>query len=93
MEIIFSPRALEDLRYWKKSGHKSIQRKIQELLFAIQKNPFSGIGKPEPLKHQLSGAWSRRINKEHRLVYEVGQWSMVNSRWTMDNGRWTMVNS
>jgi len=71
MEIIFSPKAVEDLSYWKKSGNKIIQKKIQQLILAIQENPFEGIGKPEPLKYDLSGAWSRRINQEHRIIYEI----------------------
>jgi toxin YoeB len=71
MEIVYAPRALEDIKYWKKSGNKAVQNKIKALLDAIQDNPFDGIGKPEPLKYSLSGAWSRRINEEHRLVYEV----------------------
>ena len=71
MEIIFSPRAAEDLKYWKKLGNRAIQMKVEKLLDAIQENPYKGIGKPEPLKHNLSGAWSRRITQEHRLVYEV----------------------
>ncbi len=73
MEVIFSPKAIEDLKFWKRSGNKVIQKKISNLIEAIQKNPFEGIGKPEPLKHNLSGAWSRRINQEHRLVYEVNE--------------------
>jgi len=73
MEIIYTPRAVEELAYWKRSGNKAIQIKIQKLPDAIQENPFEGIGKPEPLKYQLSGAWSRRINNEHRLVYEVNE--------------------
>ncbi|MHA4895363.1 Txe/YoeB family addiction module toxin [Pedobacter sp. PWIIR3] len=73
MEVIYSPKAAEDLQYWKKSGNKIIQKKIQELISAIQENPFSGIGKPEQLKHELSGRWSRRINKEHRLVYKINE--------------------
>ena len=52
-------------------GNRAIQIKIEKLLDAIQENPYKGIGKPEPLKHNLSGAWSRRITQEHRLVYEV----------------------
>jgi toxin YoeB len=71
VEIIYSVKAIEDLKYWKKSGNKILQKKIQELILAIQENPFEGIGKPEQLKHNLSGIWSRRINKEHRLLYEV----------------------
>ncbi|HWK56336.1 MAG TPA: Txe/YoeB family addiction module toxin [Parapedobacter sp.] len=71
MEVIYTPQAVEDLNYWKKSGNKAIQKKIQQLILAIIENPFEGIGKPEPLKHQLSGSWSRRINREHRIVYEI----------------------
>jgi toxin YoeB len=71
MEMIFSPKAIEDLNYWKKSGNKVVQKKIEILLIAIQENPFEGIGKPEPLRYNLSGVWSRRITQEHRLVYEV----------------------
>jgi len=77
MEIIFSPRAVEDLKYWSRSGNKVIQNKIQKLLKAIQENPFEGIGKPEPLKYNLSGAWSRRITSEHRLVYEINELNQI----------------
>jgi toxin YoeB len=73
VEVIYSPKAVEDLKYWKKSGNKIIQRKITNLIDAIQQNPYEGIGKPEPLKHNLSGVWSRRINHEHRLVYEINE--------------------
>ena len=73
MEVIFSPKALEDLKFWKKSGNKIIQKRIAGLIEAIKINPYEGIGKPEPLKHNLSGAWSRRINHEHRLVYEINE--------------------
>ena len=73
MEVIYSPKAVEDLKYWKKSGNKAVQKKITDLINAIQQNPYEGIGKPEPLKHNLSGAWSRRINREHRLVYEINE--------------------
>lgn len=71
MEVIYTPQAVEDLSYWKKSGNKTIQKKIQQLILAIIENPFEGIGIPEPLKHQLFGSWSRRINREHRIVYEI----------------------
>lgn len=71
MEVIYSPEALDDLKYWKKTGDKAILKRIQTLIFAIQKLPFEGIGKPEQLKHSLSGRWSRRINREHRVVYRV----------------------
>lgn len=71
MEIDLSVKALDDLAYWKKSGKANIQKKITLLLRAIKKDPFTGIGKPEPLKHNLSGFWSRRIDKENRIVYEI----------------------
>lgn len=71
MEIIFTPKALSDLNDLKKSGNISLQKKIKELLQAIQESPYTGIGKPEALKHELSGKWSRRINHEHRLIYSV----------------------
>jgi toxin YoeB len=71
MEIIFSEKAQNDLEYWKKINNEKIQRRITELLKSILQMPFSGIGKPEPLRHNLSGKWSRRINDEHRIVYSV----------------------
>ncbi len=71
MEIIYSDEAQDDLKYWKKSGNKIVQKKIQQLLDAIYENPFEGIGKPEALKYNLSGLWSRRINYEHRVVYQL----------------------
>jgi len=71
MEIIYSEQAQKDIDYWKKSGDKVIQKKIQQLLYSIEETPFSGVGKPEALKHNLSGLWSRRINREHRIVYQV----------------------
>ena len=71
MEIIFLPKADEDLDYWKKSGNKVILKKIAELTKSIIENPYSGIGKPEALKYNLAPKWSRRINKEHRYVYHI----------------------
>ncbi len=68
--ITLSPEALEQLEDWKKSDPK-ILSKIISLLFEIAVTPFTGTGKPEPLKHSLKGKWSRRITQEHRLVYEV----------------------
>ncbi len=67
----FSEQVKEDIRLHKKSGNKSVVNKITLLLEELGRHPFTGTGKPEPLKHNLSGAWSRRINREHRLVYEV----------------------
>ena len=71
MEIVLLPEALEDLKHWKKSGNKIIEKKISQILLSIKETPFDGIGKPEPLKHSLSGKWSRRINGEHRLIYAI----------------------
>ncbi len=71
MEIVFLPAAKNDLDFWVKAGNKSLIKKITELILSIQKDPYSGIGKPEQLKYNLSGVWSRRINNEHRLVYEI----------------------
>lgn len=71
MEIIYSTKALKDLTFWKNSGNKQVQKKIYQLIADIIEHPFEGIGKPEPLKHELTGKWSRRINSEHRLVYEI----------------------
>lgn len=71
MEVIYTPQAVDDLNFWKKSGNKVVQKKIQKLILAIMETPYEGIGKPEPLKYGLSGSWSRRITQEHRLVYEV----------------------
>lgn len=71
MEVIYSPQALEDIEYWKKSGNKAIMVKISTLINDIVAHPFSGIGKPEALKFDLAGYWSRRINSEHRIIYSV----------------------
>ncbi|KAF2515858.1 Txe/YoeB family addiction module toxin [Flavobacterium zhairuonense] len=71
MQIIFTPKAKKDLDFWVKSGNKNILKKINALIEDIQLHPFNGIGKPEQLKYNLSGVWSRRIDQEHRLVYEI----------------------
>lgn len=71
MEIIYSPQAQEDKDYWLQSGNENVMKRISSLLADIQQHPFSGIGKPEPLKGNFQGMWSRRITNEHRLVYSV----------------------
>lgn len=71
MEISYTPEAIEDREFWKKSGNKTIIKKITKLIESIEENPVKGIGKPEQLKHNFSGYWSRRINKEHRIIYEI----------------------
>jgi toxin YoeB len=70
MEFLFKDEAEADLEYWHRTDIKII-RKIESLLKSIQETPFSGIGKPEALKENLSGYWSRRINREHRILYKV----------------------
>jgi toxin YoeB len=70
--IKFSSRGWEDYVYWQTTD-RSILKRINQLIREIQRDPFSGIGKPEPLKHQLAGFWSRRIDDRHRLVYAIEQ--------------------
>ncbi|GAA3489243.1 MULTISPECIES: Txe/YoeB family addiction module toxin [Streptomyces] len=70
--VHFSPGAWEDLQYWLGADLKAARR-IARLINEIQRDPFSGIGKPEPLKADLSGYWSRRIDDEHRLVYRADE--------------------
>lgn len=70
MKLIFAEKAWEDYLYWQKTDRKMVNR-IHALIKDIQREAFKGIGKPEPLKHALSGYWSRRINDEHRIVYKV----------------------
>ena len=70
MKLIFSDNAWEDYLYRQKTDRKILNR-INTLIQEIKRDPFEGIGKPEPLKHALSEYWSRRINDEHRIVYKV----------------------
>ena len=69
---IFHQEFIDDLRYWVEQDRKVATRAL-DLIEAILRDPFSGIGKPEPLKHLLSGSWSRRLTQEHRIVYSVQQ--------------------
>jgi toxin YoeB len=71
LEIDLYEKAIKDFEYWKKSGNKAIQKKIQQLFADMKAHPFEGIGKPEALKYDLSRKWSRRINEEHRIIYDV----------------------
>jgi toxin YoeB len=66
----FDPAGFEDLAWWIEKDRKTALR-IVRLLREVQRDPFRGTGKPEPLKHELAGCWSRRIDQQHRLVYEV----------------------
>lgn len=70
MKLIFSDEAWDDYLHWPQQD-KRLVRRINELIEATKRDPFSGIGKPEPLKHALAGFWSRRITDEHRIVYEA----------------------
>jgi len=70
MNLVFSPQAWEDYQHWVQTDRKLVKR-IIELIKDAASNPYSGIGKPEPLRHALSGFWSRRISDEHRMVYRV----------------------
>ncbi|MET4081663.1 toxin YoeB [Pedobacter sp. UYP30] len=71
MEIEFSFEAQEQLLEWRKSGNKQVQKKINQLIESILETPFSGVGKPEALKHNWAGYWSRRITGEHPLIYKI----------------------
>ncbi len=70
MKIVFSSQGWDDYLHWQQTDKKLLKR-INDLIKEISRNPFEGIGKPEPLRHALAGYWSRRINDEHRLVYKI----------------------
>jgi len=70
MNLIWTENAWEEYLYWQATNKKILQR-INELIKNIKQSPFEGIGKPEPLKFEFAGKWSRKINEEHRLIYEV----------------------
>ena len=70
MKIVFADQAWDDFTYWINHDRKTAKR-IVRLINEIERDPFAGIGKPEPLKHDMTGFWSRRITDEHRLVYSV----------------------
>lgn len=71
MQIILLGKSKNDLEEWKHSGNMTILKKIRSLISDIEKTPFEGLGKPEALKYNLSGKWSRRITEKDRLVYEI----------------------
>ncbi len=72
MKIVFADQGWEDFTYWVEHDRK-IAARIVRLIREIERDPFRGLGKPEPLKYELAGFWSRRITDEHRLVYSVGR--------------------
>lgn len=69
-EAVFQPEFREDLRYWVETNRR-VALRVLDLVEAVMRDPFSGIGKPEPLRHWAAGTWSRRVTQEHRLVYLV----------------------
>lgn len=69
-DAVFQPEFREDLRYWVETDRR-VALRVFNLIEAVMRDPFSGIGKPEPLKHWAAGTWSRRVTQEHRLVYLV----------------------
>lgn len=73
MGIVLLEQAQKDRDYWKEPGNKTIMNRITVLLKDIVEHPYTGKGKPEPLKYDLAGKWSRRINSEHRLIYSVNE--------------------
>jgi toxin YoeB len=76
VKLIFSDEAWDDYLYWQKQDKKMVDR-INKLIQEIKRDPFSGIGKPEALKHALSGYWSRRLSDEHRIVYRIEDDSLL----------------
>lgn len=82
MEVVFTTLAWEQFNYWLDADATTATR-IRELITALRRDPFNGIGKPEPLKFQLKGYWSRRIDHEHRLVYEISGKKGVDQKCTI----------
>ncbi|AMO83712.1 Txe/YoeB family addiction module toxin [Obesumbacterium proteus] len=76
MNKFFTDESWADYVFWQENDKRFIKR-INELIKEIERTPFTGIGKPEPLKHHLSGYWSRRINEEHRIIYRVEEDRMI----------------
>lgn len=76
MRLVFEPEATEDFRFWVETDRRKAL-KILDLIEATQRDPFSGVGKPEALKFGLAGCWSRRIDQEHRLAYKVEKGELI----------------
>jgi toxin YoeB len=76
MKLIFAAEAWEDYLYWQRQDRRTLER-INKLIRETQREPFAGVGKPEPLKHALSGFWSRRITDEHRMVYKLEEGALL----------------
>ena len=76
MNLTFTNDSWGEYEYWQKTD-KQVLKKVNQLLKDVKRDPFDGLGKPEALKHEFSGCWSRRITDEHRLIYEVTDYSIV----------------
>jgi toxin YoeB len=76
VKIVFAEKAWEDYLYWQKTDKKKLRR-INTLIKEVQRDPFEGMGKPEPLKHALAGYWSRRIDDVNRMVYKISDGSIL----------------
>lgn len=76
MKLVFADEAWEDYLYWQRND-KAVLKRINELIAACKRDPFAGIGKPEPLRHALAGYWSRRITEEHRMVYKADKQALA----------------
>jgi len=76
VRLVWDKNAWDDYLYWQQKDRSKVKR-IKELIAATMRDPYAGIGKPEPLKHQLAGSWSRRIDDEHRLVYRISGDDMI----------------
>ena len=71
MEVVYKDQAIEDIKFWKRSGQKIIQDRIARIVEDIKLHPYTGLGKPEALKYEMSGFWSREIDKGNRLIYKL----------------------
>jgi toxin YoeB len=71
VEVAYTSKALDDIEYWKKKNDSKTLFRISKVIISIQESPYKGLGKPEPLKYKYTGLWSRRINKQHRIVYQA----------------------
>ena len=76
MKLVFADAAWDDYLYWQRQDRRMVER-INKLIKEVQREPFAGVGKPEPLKHALAGYWSRRITDEHRTVYKIAGDSLL----------------
>jgi toxin YoeB len=76
VKLVFADTAWDDYLYWQRQDRRMVER-INKLIKEVQREPFAGVGKPEPLKHALAGYWSRRITDEHRMVYKIAGDSLL----------------